>query len=41
MKKFIEWLDDMGYEKGSEFAGEVIAVIGMFTILFMLSVIGG
>lgn len=41
MKKFREWLYDMGYEKGSAFLGEVIAFISLFILLFMISVIGG
>ena len=41
MKKFREWLDDMGYETASAFLGEVIAFISLFILLFMISVIGG
>lgn len=41
MKKIERWMADWGYEKKSEFVGEVAAAVSMFIILFMISIIGG
>lgn len=40
-KRFKSWVEGMGYEKGSELIGELMAVISFFILLFMLSIIGG